>query len=89
MAEGNRHLGLKETLNALESRSPGTKAAFLNGFFARGHDAFAPAADTERDDLRPCVECGAPTTGERCAFCLLRTRAAGVDAPVHLRTGRR
>jgi uncharacterized protein (TIGR00269 family) len=86
MAEGNRHLGLKETLNALESRSPGTKAAFLNGFWSRGHAAFAPTADEERDDLRPCAECGAPTTGERCAFCLLRARAT--DAPVELRTSR-
>jgi len=86
MAEGNRHLGLKETLNQLESRSPGTKAAFLNGFFARGHEAFAAAADDERSGLRPCVECGAPTTAERCAFCALRARA--VRAPVELRTGR-
>src|SRR4051794_38460222 len=86
MAEGNRHLGLKETLNELETRSPGTKAAFLNGFWSRGHDAFAPAADEERDDLRPCVECGSPTTAERCAFCTLRSRATAGDAPVELRT---
>ena len=76
MAEGNRHLGLKETLNQLESRSPGTKAAFLNGFWSRGHDAFVETADDERADLRPCVECGAPTPAERCAFCTLRARAA-------------
>ena len=88
MAEGNRHLGLKETLNELETRSPGTKAAFLNGFWSRGHDAFAPTADEERGDLRPCVECGAPTTAERCAFCTLRARATAADAPVELRTSR-
>jgi len=29
MAAGNRHLGYKEVLNALEERSPGSKAAFL------------------------------------------------------------
>ena len=89
MAEGNRHLGLKETLNQLESRSPGTKAAFLNGFWSRGHDAFAETADDERAELSPCVECGAPTPAERCAFCMLRERAtAAVDAPVELRTSR-
>jgi len=90
MAEGNRHLGLKETLNQLESRSPGAKAAFLNGFWSRGHDAFVETSDEERADLRPCIECGAPTPAERCAFCSLRTRtiAAGIDAPVELRTSR-
>ena len=46
MAAGNRHLGFKEMLNALEERSPGTKAAFLFGFLERGHERFA--ADAER-----------------------------------------
>ena len=32
MAAGNRHLGYKATLNALEARSPGTKAAFYLEF---------------------------------------------------------
>ena len=52
MAAGNRHLGFKEMLNALEERSPGTKAAFLFGFLERGHERFAADADVERDDLR-------------------------------------
>ena len=85
MAAGNRHLGLKETLNQLEERSPGAKAAFLNGFWSRGHEAFAAAADDERAELGRCVECGAPTTAERCAFCSLRARAS--TAPVELRVG--
>ena len=88
MAVGNRHLGLKETLNALEDRSPGSKAAFLSGFWSRGHDAFAPEADEERAELRACIECGAPTTAERCAFCALRAKAAAhepVVARVELR----
>ena len=85
MAEGNRHLGFKEVLNALEDRSPGSKAAFLFGFFARGHERFgAEEADLE---LVPCPGCGAPTTtGGLCAFCSLRDRAAGED-PVELRVG--
>jgi uncharacterized protein (TIGR00269 family) len=77
MAAGNRHLGYKEVLNALEDRSPGAKASFLFGFFARGHDRFA-GEDEVALDLAPCTECGAPTTtGGTCAFCSLRARAAG------------
>jgi uncharacterized protein (TIGR00269 family) len=76
MAAGNRHLGYKEVLNALEDRSPGAKASFLFGFFARGHELFA-GADEQVADLAPCTECGSPTTtGGRCAFCSLRERAS-------------
>jgi uncharacterized protein (TIGR00269 family) len=86
MAEGNRHLGFKDVLNALEDKSPGSKAAFLNGFFARGHERFQ--GEEEHVDLAPCSECGAPTTtGSTCAFCSLRARAAG-EVPVELRVGR-
>ncbi|MGZ4799569.1 MAG: ATP-binding protein [Acidimicrobiia bacterium] len=86
MAAGNRHLGFKEVLNALEDRSPGAKAAFLNGFFARGHERFQ--AEHDEVELAPCPECGAPTTtGGTCAFCSLRARAAG-EVPVELRAGR-
>jgi tRNA-5-methyluridine54 2-sulfurtransferase len=74
MADGNRHLGYKEVLNALEDRSPGTKAAFLFGFLDRGHERFADVADDERRGLVACSVCGAPTTGEVCAFCRLRER---------------
>ena len=45
MAAGNRHLGYKEVLNALEDRSPGSKAAFLFGFLERGHERFADDAE--------------------------------------------
>jgi uncharacterized protein (TIGR00269 family) len=82
MAAGNRHLGLKDVLNTLEDRSPGTKAAFLFGFIERGHDRFAADADEERDALQPCSQCGAPTPGDVCAFCRLRERARGRREPV-------
>jgi uncharacterized protein (TIGR00269 family) len=78
MAEGNRHLGYKEVLNSLEDRSPGSKAAFLFGFLERGHARFAGAADDERASLGSCAVCGAPTTGDVCAFCRLRERV-GVE----------
>jgi uncharacterized protein (TIGR00269 family) len=77
MAAGNRHLGLKDVLNTLEDRSPGTKAAFLFGFIERGHDRFRGDADEERAALQPCSRCGAPTPGDVCAFCRLRERAVG------------
>jgi uncharacterized protein (TIGR00269 family) len=82
MAAGNKHLGYKEVLNALEDRSPGVKASFLFGFFARGHERFTDhelAAGDEGGalELAPCTECGSPTTtGGRCAFCSLRERAS-------------
>ena len=80
MAEGNRHLGYKDVLNAIEDRSPGTKAAFLFGFLDRGHDRFAEALAAERAALTSCSSCGAPTPGEVCAFCRLRERASAPSA---------
>jgi uncharacterized protein (TIGR00269 family) len=73
MAAGNRHLGYKAVLNDLEQQSPGTKAAFLHGFLDRVADRFA-ADDEAAVDLVSCRSCGAPTTGEVCAFCRLRAR---------------
>jgi tRNA-5-methyluridine54 2-sulfurtransferase len=75
MAAGNRHLGYKEALNALEDRSPGTKAAFVFGFLERAHERFSSEASDEREALGPCAVCGSPTVGEVCAFCRLQQRA--------------
>lgn len=74
MAAGNRHLGYKETLNDLERRSPGSKAAFLFGFLERMQPRLG-AAGTDAVDVHPCTGCGEPTTGDVCAFCRLRERA--------------
>ena len=75
MAEGNRHLAYKEALNTLEQKSPGAKANFLFSFLERGHERFAGDAEAERAELTPCTVCGAPTTGEVCAFCRMSERA--------------
>ena len=40
MAAGNKHLGYKEALNAIEATSPGTKHDFYFGFLARASDRF-------------------------------------------------
>jgi uncharacterized protein (TIGR00269 family) len=102
MAVGNKHLGYKDALNAIEVQSPGTKHDFYFGFLARASALFKPEADAEKDELQPCLACGAPTSGEVCAFCRLAERAAGAGAtspvavalgepgrePSHARTGR-
>jgi uncharacterized protein (TIGR00269 family) len=82
MAEGNKHLGYKEALNAVEATSPGTKHDFYFGFLARASERFTPEAEEEQVHLHPCVTCGAPTTGDECAFCRLVARATSV--PVEL-----
>ncbi len=77
MSAGNRHLGYKDALNAVEERSPGTKAAFYHGFLEHGANLGAEIGEREREGLRPCSNCGAPTVGEICAFCKLVRRAGG------------
>jgi tRNA-5-methyluridine54 2-sulfurtransferase len=84
MAAGNRHLGYKDALNAVEARSPGTKSDFYLGFLRNAQEKFRPEAEAEQEGLRPCTTCGAPTPGEVCAFCRLVERAAGAE-PVTLR----
>jgi uncharacterized protein (TIGR00269 family) len=85
MAEGNRHLGYKEALNAIEATSPGTKHDFYFGFLARASERFRPEVEVEQEALAPCRECGAPTPAEVCAFCRLVERAGGSPgAPVVL-----
>jgi tRNA-5-methyluridine54 2-sulfurtransferase len=85
MAVGNKHLAYKDALNAIERQSPGSKAAFYLEFV----DKMAPMLEARRGrpegGLRDCAECGAPTTGEVCAFCKLRERVAGREpVPVEL-----
>lgn len=74
MAGGNKHIGFKETLNALESESPGSKAEFYFGFLKRAASKFEES-DVE-DPVGSCTVCGAPTDTEVCAFCRLVARAS-------------
>ena len=77
-AVGNKHLGYKEALNAIEDQSPGSKAAFYLTFIDRVAERFAVDAEEERLDLRACDSCGAPTTSaDGCAFCKLQVRVVG------------
>ena len=52
MAAGNKHLGYKEALNAIEATSPGTKHDFYFGFLARASERFTPAAEDVQEQLR-------------------------------------
>lgn len=83
MAAGNKHLGYKAALNQIEDASPGAKHAFYFGFLERAAERFASATAQESGALSPCQRCGAPTTGDVCAFCRLVERAAGAE-PVAL-----
>jgi uncharacterized protein (TIGR00269 family) len=79
MVGGNTVLRYKDALNELERHSPGTKAQFLFGFLDRVRPTYFAEADTERDALAACSECGQPTTSHGdgeiiCAFCRTRTR---------------
>ncbi len=71
MAAGNRHLGYKDALNAIEVQSPGTKHVFYFGFLERIAPNLGVDADEEKDGLTPCVRCGAPASAEICSFCRL------------------
>ena len=73
-AVGNKHLGYKEALNAIEVQSPGAKHAFYFEFLDKVADRFDEDAGRERDDLHPCPSCGEPTVADRCAFCSLVDR---------------
>lgn len=93
MAVGNKHIGLKETLNEIENRSPGTKVEFYNGFLKRilpllgsgpidataGHGIGSQRGD--RAALRACERCGSPSESELCAFCRLVERATEPARP--------
>lgn len=83
MAVGNRHIGYKEALNEIEARSPGTKHDFYHGFLKRASGNFRTETDAVRAALQSCTSCGAPTTNEICAFCVLVERATSPQ-PVKL-----
>jgi uncharacterized protein (TIGR00269 family) len=79
MAVGNKHLGYKAALNDIELESPGSKHAFYFGFLDKVADRFTGATAQATDSLARCTSCGAPTTGEVCAFCRLVERTAGAE----------
>ena len=89
MAAGNRHLGFKEALNTIEASSPGTKTAFYLNFVEKVAPLLSQFALGDDSQLSECSRCGAPTTGEICAFCHLVDKASAHEpVPVELVTGK-
>lgn len=91
MAVGNKHLAYKAALNAIEHESPGSKANFYLGFLDNMAPLLAGRSAADEHALNACSSCGAPTTGELCAFCRLVERAAAhepVPVELLLRKGR-
>ncbi len=98
MAEGNKHLHYKASLNQIEAESPGSKQAFYFGFLRDAVDRFGPKSDggeaADQDSaandqssglVSACIDCGAPTNVERCSFCRLVERSRGAEpVPVQL-----
>jgi uncharacterized protein (TIGR00269 family) len=74
LVAGNTQMRQKEAMNALESRSPGTKAQFFLGYVDRAAGMFQAQ---EPADLWPCERCGQPTTARFCAFCRARAQILG------------
>lgn len=90
MAAGNRHLGYKETLNAVEERSPGTKASFYLNFLDNMAPLLAGTRSTATEALQFCTRCGSPSGGELCAFCRIVDVASAADpVPVEMVARRR
>mgnify|MGYP006272301919 CR=1 FL=1 len=89
MAEGNKHLAYKAALNAIEQESPGSKANFYLNFLDNMAPILAGRSAAATDELGACTSCGSPTTGEICAFCRIREKAAAHEpVPVELVTGK-
>jgi uncharacterized protein (TIGR00269 family) len=85
MALGNKHLAYKDALNAIERESPGSKSAFYLNFIDKMSPLISGQSQAAAGELRDCDVCGAPTTGETCAFCRLQDRVSGHEpVPVEL-----
>ena len=74
MAKGAKSLAYKGMLNSLEEEQPGAKYQFLVGFMKQGRQSLPGVGFDQARDLRECVRCGQPTTGELCAYCKMADR---------------
>ncbi|MCC7076234.1 MAG: adenine nucleotide alpha hydrolase family protein [Acidimicrobiia bacterium] len=76
MVEGNTGLRYKAALNELETAAPGTKNQLYFGFVERALPHFEQLGAAGGAAVGECGRCGAPTTGDVCAFCRMRETAA-------------
>jgi uncharacterized protein (TIGR00269 family) len=90
MAAGNKHLEYKAALNAIERGSPGSKAAFYLNYIERMAPLLAGVRTESATEVGACSSCGAPTSGDVCAFCrLVATASAHEPVPVEMVVGKR
>jgi uncharacterized protein (TIGR00269 family) len=71
-SHGASFTGHKKLWEDLEEHSPGSKTAFYEHFLTHGKTAFAPLAHAQREPLRDCLVCGAPSNLELCGVCRIR-----------------
>ena len=89
MAAGNKHLAYKAALNEIEATSPGSKASFYLNFLDNMAPLLRGQVAAAVETLRECVSCGAPTTGDTCAFCrIAETSRAHEPVPVEMVLGK-
>lgn len=67
---GASFTGHKKLLAGLESRSPGAKISFYEGFLKNGRPAFAEYED--ETPLLACQKCGYPSPAQICGICSIR-----------------
>lgn len=85
IAAGNRHLGYKAALNAIEKQSPGAKSAFYLNFLSKMSPLLDGQSAAAQGEVDECARCGAPTTGDVCAFCRLVEKSSTHEAvPVEM-----
>lgn len=73
---GASFTGHKRLWADLEWQSPGSKRSFYEGFLERGRPAFQVREEVQGDVLRPCDQCGSPTSQELCGVCRVRLAVA-------------
>ena len=85
IAAGNRHLEYKVALNAIEKKSPGSKSAFYLNFLSKMAPVLEGQSTAAEGEVDVCQRCGAPSTGEICAFCrLVEKSGTHVAVPVEM-----
>jgi uncharacterized protein (TIGR00269 family) len=64
---------LKNILGRLEKAMPGRKLDFYQSFLKHGRPVFAASAPKAEESLKPCENCGSPTSsGDLCGVCRIR-----------------
>lgn len=66
----------KELWGELEHRSPGQKFQFYQSFLKNAKPAFAALEKEIGAELKPCEECGSPTSAETCSVCRIKSTVA-------------